>query len=1505
VSFTVANRSAFMMAQTGPSFGAYEVSTLSDNSRVSLPWISAPAHYKGAAVATVFLEVIPSSTGEATILDEKNMVSIPLSKDAYGRWVVSPEVAAQHKNTLSNHNNLYTRFKLFDANNEPLGVIVDQDRTRFVPTTGTAAASPFNFIPSLAVNPQGKGPAVLAIADTLLTGPQYADFKAAGKRVDHFTKVGGQLSPESPFIDLMHHYGIKEVQFRPIIGGDKLSLHGYWTQNTFQLGGAVPNYQIFHQTLAAYYDKGMQMAFDGAFVNEGVNGVHSMANILHGNQSHYLDFFRYPTLNGFPNKRMVMGFLPTIRLNHKDEIDFNAFDIELLADGPSNGPKYVHLKALKQFNEDGTPKILTDSQMSVQDYSFPISDEEYHEKKIAFDKLDKDTALSPTARKKQKLFFKQFELGTSAQDNSGYKWSGQRDIAWLNIQNPDTTRYIIDGFKHWTQFVDRSLTAHGSVQLGAQTIQPAFMQTLKRAQTPAEKATAALALIQANTTPLGSSQARVFPAWINHSDFDPVNLHTLQEAYTSYEKQKSLLKTRSASHILVEDLQKNFALESLPVPAMVQTVTANPKLKQLLEKGTLNWFKAALGYPAWPFTKAYDWLMQTQVTAQLEKWMRNPSFYEQLNTKLAPHMSESLRTLMRDPVTGPLFTEDFGRSVFLSLLRMGDTPILPSQRAIQQDSFKDQIYAHNEFWKDVPTAGIRKQRDALVRRLSQLNLGKITEDFETLYRGISPETAFLTQFVNRQRRHGLNWRIDAMKDFGDMDRIKNLPDAQKNKAYVQEMNRIVDLFRHIHETLLPYRTTMIGEFTDFGSITHHLDYNTQSLPLFQHIFRGNKIDIVPTGLKTNKVVVTHEYSNGPILAAMPNYNFLYSALPGVVGLVQSPANEYDKEYTPYNFLQGRLQPMLTQYDAPNVANFENMTSNHDKSTTLFHEVLNNWLWSMDHTQWLGFYDNDKQGVIPFVLREALSKKATQFLFTPTEKTALVELFALLKDESFRKALPAEALGKPSDKPLSEAEKRVALTAVFNALKNPDETLQKILSTSPSITTHAPRLEAVLMQLVTEPSEYKAVRGALSNSFAKAVKHYDSLFKYYNTGLNPLQNIIDVCNALPKVTSSTAESQYIQNSSAAHFYHYVGTALDKALWSLYTDPTLAANNKRWLGHCNLAEILDMALKRVPQFIQAPEGSSNEQIRQTGQLQSLLSQPATQEALKLITLHTAIEPAMERYKRIAALSIALPGTPSFYLPDLLGDLDAQGGEAEKNKFLGTRSALNLDKAQTAIPWRSQKNMQTMLQNRYIQELQPYIKLREQLPVLTNGFTRHPNYENLETTEKNIYTDHLNRTQLLPILRDDGRNQVLTLTYTGSPGYLSHNGTQTNATGSHWWFNETDPTHSLDGAFYPEVQSSTWNGETRRVDTQNKREFKGLPHVPESHLWVDHMGLDEGVVYQAVGPESQDPRQPKHFITHTISGRLCLLPYDAETGTIEPTKPWSVHIMRTLLRVPPKAA
>lgn len=127
------------------------------------------------------------------------------------------------------------------------------------------------------------------------------DYIEAFKSVKTFSnKIGGSLAGVEHDLDAGKFDGLAKIVSTPLFTDDSKTPHAYWNKNCMQIAqplGSVDDYARLQRKLFAH---GINWVSDGAYVNEGLEGVHFKHVLKWGTESPYFNWFNAANLKDGP-----------------------------------------------------------------------------------------------------------------------------------------------------------------------------------------------------------------------------------------------------------------------------------------------------------------------------------------------------------------------------------------------------------------------------------------------------------------------------------------------------------------------------------------------------------------------------------------------------------------------------------------------------------------------------------------------------------------------------------------------------------------------------------------------------------------------------------------------------------------------------------------------------------------------------------------------------------------------------------------------------------------------------------------------------------------------------------------------------------------------------------------------------------------------------------------------------------------------------------------------------
>ncbi len=598
---------------------------------------------------------------------------------------------------------------------------------------------------------------------------------------NHFNKFGGTIQGIIDKLSEIKSLGAKRIISTPIFGDDRISNHGYWTANPYQITSSLGNINDYKDLQIELFKKGLGFVADGAFANEGIEGIHIQDIIRWGESSPYTSWF---DMKDFSQNGLKLGVLPPAGSEAEKYYDFKLINSPLIYKFDKNGkpaadfgkinpnydktqPTYLQQFDRRLMDDDyiNSPELLktyTKTQLddvngirnykdSVQPLSFNIDPKTAEEKIKRLKKVDSGENSSHSLFREAMRKWDNFSLEHVDKDGTIRNWTGKKDIVALNYVNPDVQDYISGTAKYWTNETDKLLTNHVAERLAKSNgnLSDVIQKIAK----------------QFNT--------ELTPEEIQNMINGSYNVELAPAGRTIIEELKSFPLTASESSREINSLFSDSALKN------------NPKFSKVYEKNISpiveNIFKST--HP-----EAFN-------NGQLTKEGQN--LFRLVSSDIMRYISayalsgEAPKVEKTGSITKIKLPEDFDKKIFNNLNYQSSTRqetidklfrILESQSATLKDN---------------------KQAQSDIEKIIHYNLDGI--DFKTMK---------IAKALISKLEAGLEWRIDAAKDIMDLDQIT------QNKASAENTWKVVQNFwKKFNDTVREYnpKAYTIGEVTCLGS----------------------------------------------------------------------------------------------------------------------------------------------------------------------------------------------------------------------------------------------------------------------------------------------------------------------------------------------------------------------------------------------------------------------------------------------------------------------------------------------------------------------------------------------------------------------------------------------------------------------------------------------------------------------------------------------------------------
>ena len=769
-------------------------------------------------------------------------------------------------------------------------------------------------------------------------------------------KIGGSLAGIEKDLEDGKLDNFTRIITLPLFTDDSLTAHAYWNKNCMQMAHSLGNINNYTSLQKKLFAKGMNLVADGAYVNEGLEGIHFKHILQWGTQSPYMNWFKISDLQSGPLSLGVFG-KQTKHITHR--LVNAKYTFEQNPDGSvkirrnhlydAKKPTYIQIydnrikNAEKMSNEDlirAYNKINSDHidinthNDTVVPYSFRIDSDTY--KKNVENLNEYNKKVQP--EKRIKLYsglgtriVSHFEyFGLDGKHESGFEtWDANPDIAKLNyvyshtdtqklknILNPNKRAeaaeilkqnnmqvqdYAISSAKFWTKKTNDILNLY-------------VAQNLKniKGKNPHE--------IMEKITSLSNGQILPKDMDVN----EDIVTNVLNGSYFLHGTDSN----DSYDDLVIRGLM-DLPLDSVEVGDDIAAVLASPFMtkRAITDKqlgvSRFDMYKNGNKHLLPQFKHAYE-LTDRMYTNEMKTFAEE--ILKSLETRIEKDSGNKLRDKNGNPTDYgkyviPILTSEIARFAIIksvspdakftydketgeitynyknlknsSLLGMGIIPVSPEDEAISLVS------------------KIRTR----IKKINENDKNDFTNALWKSIQGTDANSFKLAEMIVNRTEAGLDWRIDATKDIGDIGSLKN-----QKTDFEYTWNNIIKFW---------------SKFSDAVKEYHPDAYIAAEVTNEDQIYGAGKGEKSGTRFSNTKEAVK-KLINEAGFTTLANYGYFASDLTRIFG----KEFEFDGEHSPdkglehgesvykqlVNFItSGPLESLLYSYT---------FAGNHDKARAL-------------------------------------------------------------------------------------------------------------------------------------------------------------------------------------------------------------------------------------------------------------------------------------------------------------------------------------------------------------------------------------------------------------------------------------------------------------------------------------------------------------------------------------------------------------------------------------------
>lgn len=628
-------------------------------------------------------------------------------------------------------------------------------------------------------------------------------------------KFGGTLAGLEHAIDKGEYDGYGRIISLPIFTDDDFTAHSYWNKNCFQMASSLGNINNYASLQRKMFAHGLNFVSDGAFVNEGLQGVHFRDLIKWGENSPYVRWFKTSGIGDNPfnlgvfvkNRNYIshkivnspyvynQNKIGTVSIKKNPKYDstkptyIQYFDSRLVTDAE----KYDNTSLITSYSKMSTDNVydLHSHNDSVFPYYFEIDPEMYNENVKRLNEYNNSNPkngianiYSPTAAR---ILSKFRTFNVDGKFESGFEtWDANPDIAKLNFVFSNTDTKSLKNISVEDRTREMQLIARANAQVQDYAVSSGQYWTKKTDDILRLYIAQQLKNVDSNNPSLVYSQilnkanGKIFPKTLG-ADVSKNEVENV--LYGVYNNKRQLSEEDKKSQIL-EGIM-NTPLDSIEFGENIVSVLASPLVSKRAN------VPSEIGVSRYDIYKAGNKNLPPEYKKTYET-MDNIYTHEMLD--YATETLELVDSLL--PQQSKLFdgneVTEFGKYVLplvtQEIAKFALVKALAPDLTIAINKNTGELTYDYKALKQVFLQGLGIAKPASPEDETEMLLAKIRKGIKHIDRSMNSElveslvktlkdtnaNSFkLADLIIDKTQSGLDWRIDATKDIADVEALRN------------------------------------------------------------------------------------------------------------------------------------------------------------------------------------------------------------------------------------------------------------------------------------------------------------------------------------------------------------------------------------------------------------------------------------------------------------------------------------------------------------------------------------------------------------------------------------------------------------------------------------------------------------------------------------------------------------------------------------------------------------
>ncbi len=684
-------------------------------------------------------------------------------------------------------------------------------------------------------------------------------------------KFGGTLAGLEYAIDNGEYDNYNRIISLPIFTDDDFTAHSYWNKNCMQMASSLGNINNYASLQRKMFAHGLNFVSDGAFVNEGLEGVHFKHLLKWGEDSPYFNWFKASNIKDNPlslgvfvkNKDFIshkivnspyqytqnrighVSIKKNLKYDSKKPTYIQFFDTRLVTEEERNDNKSL----IKTYSKMSTPNVyeLHSHNDSVFPYAFEVDPEVYNEniKRLnEYNDHHPNRVIDMDSPKGARLLSKFKTFSVDGKFESGFEtWDANPDIAKLNFVYSHTDTKALKNLPIDERKLEMRKMIRANYQVQDYAVSSGQYWTEKTDDILRLYVAQSLRAVDKNNPSqvynhiLNISNNKIFPNSVKAE----VTKAEVENVLEGFYNNKRVLSNEDKKSQILEGLM-NTPLDSFEFGDNLVSVLASPLISK---RATVP---SEIGVPRYKIYKAGNKHLPEEYKKTYEAM---DNIYKNEMSNFANQVLTTVDSVM--PADKKLFkgeeVTEYGKYV-LPLL----TPVIAKYAVVKSlvpdltvaiDSGSGELTYDYKTLKDVSlqTLGIlnpaspQDEAEMLLYRIKKgmkgLDSSIDSEIVESLVRTIKDTNLAsfqLADLIIDKTQAGLDWRIDATKDIADVEALRN---GLNNFDYTWQ--QVINFWKKFTQGVISKNPNAytVAEVTDEIDM-HNKGYGSQSKKFPKH-----------------------------------------------------------------------------------------------------------------------------------------------------------------------------------------------------------------------------------------------------------------------------------------------------------------------------------------------------------------------------------------------------------------------------------------------------------------------------------------------------------------------------------------------------------------------------------------------------------------------------------------------------------------------------------------------